>query len=460
VTEGHPVLQAPEARDSAKLVDLPPEEPVGSILNYETRAGSHKGLLRSGALVSAVALLTNGFNVIFHFATARFMGPAEYSLLTTMFAVFIVAAVPLIALQATLTRELSTLLQRDDAVGAGLVLRSAFRSVFRAALFGVIAAVVLFIPLMSVLGVDRPLPVVAVSVAFLAQVPGTLAAGALVATDRFTTLSWTQSLQVTIKLVTGVGLAAIGLGASAVTFGVAVASAVGFVTMLLALRGLVAPAKGLPLPKTRLFGRYSMGAALALGLHTVLVNTDLIWGRARLSADDAGLYAAASVATSVILLVPIGVNTVLFPRVARLNDASQARRHLLLAAGFVAVACGAGVVILAVFAEELLHAAFGGQYDGAAHLLGGLGIAMAVYAVSIVYLNHLLALGRPGVAGILFVAAGVQQLGFLLFAHSADAIVHVQLACAVALVLALHVYQARVRMPVLSASAAVAEGRA
>ncbi len=421
---------------------LPQEEPVGPALSLESlRLRQPQGsLLRSGALVSAVALLTNGFNVVFHFTTARFMGPAEYSLLTTMFAVFVVAAVPLIALQVTLTREMSTLLDRGDEIGAALVLRRALRVVLRAAILGLLVATVLFLPLTTILGIERPLPVLAVSLAFLAQVPGTLAAGALVATGRFVTLSWTQTLQVTIKLVTGTALAAAGFGASAVTFGVALASAAAFAVMLHALRPLLEPTRGLEVPTDRLFGRYSVGAAVALGLHTVLVNTDLIWARARLPAEAAGLYAAASVTTSVLLLVPIGVTTVIFPRVARMGDAREAHGHLLAAVALVTVACAAVIGLLAAFPEPLLRAAFGGAYDGAADLLVGLGVAMGLYAVGVVYLNHILALGRSGVAFVLFAVVLLQQLGFALGVASTDAIIHVQIGCGVMLVAALHLF--------------------
>ena len=84
-------------------------------------------------------------------------------------------------------------------------------------------------------------------------------------------------------------------------------------------------------------------AAFALGLDTVLVNTDLIWARGSLSPDESGLYAAASVTTSVLLLVPIGVTTVLFPRVARLRRDERGQSHLALGLLVVGALCAVGV---------------------------------------------------------------------------------------------------------------------
>ena len=311
-------------------VQLPDDAPVGGVLSFESPQVGARGLLRSGAMVSAVALLANGFNVIFHFATARLMGPSEYSLLTTMFAVFLIATVPLLAVQATITREMAMLIAQGDEHGAGLVLRSAMRTVFRGGVVVVIVATILFYPLMSILHVDRPLPILAVAIAFLVQIPGPIATGALQASERFWALSWTSAVQSTLKLTFGVGLAALGFGASAVTLGFAAATVLAFSCMVIVLRPYLEQTRGHDLPGRRIIGRYAVGAAVALGFNTALMNSDLIWARGTLTPDEAGLYAAASVATSLLLLIPIGLNTVLFARVARLRGHDGERPHLNL----------------------------------------------------------------------------------------------------------------------------------
>lgn len=423
-----------EPRDEEE-VELPSDAPVGGVLSFENPQVGARGLLRSGAMVSAVALIANGFNVIFHFATARLMGPGEYSLLTTMFAVFLIATVPLLAVQATITREMASLISRGDEHGAGLVLRSAMRAMVRGGLILVVVAGILFLPLMSILNVDRPLPILAVAVAFLVQIPGPIASGALQASERFWALSWTSALQSTLKLAAGVGLAALGFGASAVTFGFAAATVVTFAAMVWVLRPYFAQTRGHELPARRIIGRYALGAAIALGFNTALLNTDLVWARGSLSPDDAGLYAAASVATSMLLLIPIGLNTVLFARVARLRGSDGERPHLnlgLLTVVLLSVPC---VAIYFAFPTALLHLGFGTQYDDAAPLLGPLALAMAFYALTLVYLNHLLALGRDNVAIVMALVLVVQQLAFLLHHGSSTAIVDVQIVCSILSVL-------------------------
>lgn len=427
--------------DADDDVVVPPDAPVGPVLAFENPQAGARGLLRSGLLVSAVVLLGNACNILFHVGTARLMGRDEYSLLTTMFAVFLVASVPLLAIQATVTREMTVLLEQGDEHGAGLVLRSTLRTVLRAGLITVAVAAVLFYPLMTVLNINRPLPILAVVVAFLVQIPSPIAGGALQASERFTTISWTQALQAVLKLGLGLGLAALGFGASAVTFGVAAAIVVSVALMFWVLRPILRQAKGHPLPARRIIGAYAVGAAAALGFNTILLNTDLVWARGALGAGQAGLYAAASVATSVLLLIPIGLNTVLFPRVARLGGEDGMRGHLWLAAGIVGLVAAPAVALLFLIPTQLLHIAFGTQYDAAAPWLGPLGIAMAMYAMTIVYLNHLLALGRSGVAWLMGAFALLQQTLFLLMHASGRDIVTVQIITAAVALIGCELYQ-------------------
>ena len=68
---------------------------------------------------------------------------------------------------------------------------------------------------------------------------------------------------------------------------------------------------------------------------TALATSDLLVAKLAFPSGQAGDYAAASVGARVLLLIPIAVTTVLFPRVATLRDRRRERTHLL--AGLLAV---------------------------------------------------------------------------------------------------------------------------
>lgn len=424
-----------QAERSDREVVLPIDEPVGPVLSLGGEDPSRRKLIRSGVLVSVAAIVSNGFNVVFHFATARLLTTSEYSLLTTMFAVFLIGTVPLLAIQATISREMSALLGAGQPHAAAVLLRSTLVRILRFAAAALVVAFALFVPLLFLLHIDRLLPVVAVSFAFLVQVPLPVVGGALSATERFGVLSATGLVQVVLKLAVGVGFAALGLGAAAITLGVGAAIGVGVALSLLALRPLLAGTRGsAPLPGRRIVGRYALGAALILTAHTALTQLDLVWARATLDSDEAGLYAAASVLTSSILLIPIGVTTVVFPRVARLKNLREGDPYLRVSAAIVAALSLVAVLGLAALPRLAINLTLGPQYDGAASWLWPLGIAMGLYGVTIVYLNHFLAQGRTRVLGAIGGVLVLQQVLFGVLHASGPEIVTVQLltsGCAV-----------------------------
>jgi O-antigen/teichoic acid export membrane protein len=421
------------------------DAPVGQILQSQAPEPSKSGLVRSGVTVMLFAAAANGLNVVFHFAVARFLPPAEYALLTTIFAINIIATVPLIAVQATVAREMAILLGSGDVETAGAVLRTTYSVVFRFALGVCMLIALLAWPATVILHIERPLPIIAASLSIAAAVPLPAAWGALQAAERFTALSLIQALGTVLKLVLGVGVAALGFGASAITFGVVLANLVAFGCAWKFLRPVLRAAHQELLPRRRVVGRYAVGSAVCLGLLTLLTQSDVIWARGVLPAHGAGDYAAASVMGNFLLLLPIGVTTVLFPRIAQMGDDPASRRPLVR--GLAAVGA-LSVPLLALFAglpHLLLSLAFGAAYTGAAPLLLPLGVAMTGYAFVTVYMNHFLAQGRTRFAAILVACIAMQQVLFLLAHTSPASIVWVQVATGSTAALAAEGYERLMR---------------
>ncbi|HEX2017067.1 MAG TPA: hypothetical protein VGN69_10255 [Solirubrobacteraceae bacterium] len=399
-------------------------------------------LLRSGAIVSAAAVTASAMNVILHLGLARLLAPREYSLLATIFAIQAVATVPLVAVQATVARRMAPLLHAGELAAAGQVLRLTLSTLGRwvAAAAGV--GVVIAYPVALLVAGGHPLVVVATLVVVVVAVPLPAAWGALQAGERFGVLNLAQLTGTIAKLGLGLGLAALGLGAIAITFATAATLVASAAIGLYQLRPLLARARARAGgPTARIIGGYAAAAAAVLGLQTGLTQSDLIWSRAGLAVGRTGDYAAASVATGLLLLVPTGVITVLFARVARLPDRGSARRHLLGGLVIVGAVAAIGVVVMALAPRALLDLAFGSRYEGAAPWLAPLGAAMGLYALSTVYINHFLAVGATGfwrwLAGV-FVA---QQALFALLHATGDQIVAVQLASSATLLLACELFE-------------------
>src|SRR5262249_58737109 len=108
-----------------------------------------------------------------------------------------------------------------------------------------------------------------------------------------------------------------------------------------------------------------------------------------------------SVWARVLLRPPIGVVTVLSPRVATLRDPERERQHLLAGLAVVAVLGAVLTAVLWAAAGPIVNDIFGTEYAAAVPWLGPLSLAMALYALATVYLYHFLSLCRTRFALVL-----------------------------------------------------------
>ncbi len=415
-------------------VDATAEVVAESLATSSPRSG---GLLRSGLLVTTAVVLANVLNAVFQFVMARILDPAEYSLLATMFVVVLVVTVPLSGLQSVMAREVASRIPTQGLRGAGAALRHAVRQVGRWIVLVVVLTALFAYPLILLLHVERPLPFIATAVALAVALPLPVAFGALQGAERFGTLSFVQPVYALFKLAAGVAIGLLGFGASAVMFGVAAATAVSFLVVLAPLRAMLRASEGREEPTDMtLVSAYTLGTAIGVCGYAVHTNIDILVARVSFDATTAGEWAAVAAVAKTILLIPIGVTTVLFPRVAALRNRSRERNHMLAGLGIVAVVGVIAASVYWTFSGTIVDVIFGPKYAPAAPWLGPLAFAMVLYALVQVYLFHFLSLG--GIRYALTVAAMLAvQIGLFTVLHSnPDQLIAVQAIAASLLIAA------------------------
>jgi len=380
------------------------------------RTRARRALIGSGVLLALAVGAANAFNAVFQFALARILERGEYSLLAALFAIVLIGAVPPLAFQATTARKVAASLSEGKEAEAGGYLRGTLSSVllWTAALLVLTA---ILVPIGAALGMNEPLAVAATAATVAIALVIPVVWGGLQGAHRFRDLALFTLLFAGSRLAAGLVIGAAGGGVGAVMLGVAGATALTAAVSLLPLRSLVLAHDGwrgfVRAPSGRLATLPNAGAAVGLTTLTVLATADLLVAKLAFPSGRAGDYAAASVGARVMLLIPIAVTTVLFPRVATLRDKQRERSHLLAGLLAVGVTSAIATALLWSLAGPLIDATFGSKYDDAASWLGPLSVAMAMYALATVYLYHFLSLGRSRFA---FVLLGLLALQLMLFA--------------------------------------------
>ena len=316
--------------------------------------------------VTLGSLLANVAAYLLHLPASRWLGPEGYGAFAALLSAQLLVAVPSLALQAVVARELV----RGTPSGA---LRSLGARV--AALVAVIAALAV-VPVS--LALDTPVLATAAALA-----PGPVLCllateqGLLQGAERFRALGAVLALAGAGKVVPAVAVLAAGGG-------VGPALAAGAVGVALAWAGAAwiraAGAGAGSGPAAAGAGTLTspgVAAVLAAGqvqlVMMALTSVDLLLARALLSPEDAGRYALGAVAAKAAFWLPQAVGTVLYPRMADPAGHRGAVRVLL--------GIGALVVVAAAVAGPLVPAVVGEDYRPVAGVLwafAALGVTLSV----------------------------------------------------------------------------------
>lgn len=392
-------------------------------------AAGSRSLLGPGVLVGTAVVAANALNAVFQFALARILEPPEYSLLAALVVVTLVAAVPPLAFQASVAREVALALADERPGDAGAALRETLRSLV-AWSAGLVIVTAIAYPALNLLGGDVAPATLATAGTAAAALAIPAVWGGLQGARLFLALGLAHLTFAGTRLAAGIGIGLGGGDAVAVMGGVAAATVFTLALSLLPLRDLWDAAVRAHSRGRRLATLPNAAAATALTVLTALSSVDLLVAKLVFPADTAGAYAAASVAARVLLLVPTGVVIVLFPRVAILRDAARERSHLLGGLAVTAVLGAVTTALLWAFAGPLIELAFGKSYAAAGPWLGPLSLAMALYGLATVYVFHFLSLGRARYAGVLVAVFAGQLAAFAALHGRPGELVGVQIATA------------------------------
>nr|WP_170945204.1 MULTISPECIES: polysaccharide biosynthesis protein [Rhodococcus] len=297
-------------------------------------------------MVTIGSMTANVASYLLHLPASRLLGVAKYGEFASLLAAQLVLAVPALALQSVVAREVVR------GRSAGKLRSLGYRCAAVVAVLSVLAAPIVAVAMdTSVLATTSAL-VVAPLLVLLATEQGLLQG-----TARFGRLSIVLASAGFGKVVPAVVALFLGAGPGTVL----AVSAAG--TGLVALGARLANREPSG-PGGLLTGDVRIGVATVLRASQVqlvlilLSSVDLLLARALLTEADAGIYALGAVATKAAFWLPQAVGVVLYPRMANpAHSASALRSALSVVAGI-----GAVLIVGAAVAAGLIPLIVGEDY--------------------------------------------------------------------------------------------------
>ncbi len=373
-------------------------------------------------LVTAGAMTANIASYLLQLLAGRWLGVAGYSEFASLLAVQLLCAVPALALQNVVAREL--------VHGADI---AALRALRRRCALLVAVAVVVLVPVVSAL-----LEVgLAASAAALGSAPALVVLagdqGVLQGSRRFRGLAVVLGVTGIAKVLPALVVLACGGGATPALWAAAggIAAAAGYARVVAGSGRPVVPADGsvggpaaVPVGTPGVAGGFAgvfavLQAAQVQAALMALSSADLIVVRIVLDEPDASRYALGTIATKVAFWLPQAVGVVLYPRMAQPASSGSAVRSAL------AVLSGIGVVAVlgAALAAPLAPIFAGQDYAPIEGLLWLFALHGAILAVLQGALLSAIAVQRTALAGIAWAGLVLEVVLVLTLANSVTGLI-------------------------------------
>jgi O-antigen/teichoic acid export membrane protein len=345
-------------------------------------------------MIFIATMVGGGCDYLFQIIMGRQLGPSSYSELNAMLSLFYIVTVPSAVIGTFMIRYTSKFkAEGRDGEIAWLMKRWLLISIS----LGLILELVIFLlgPFISqFISLSSMTPLYLLMLGILIAMVSPIGYGGAQGLQRFSFSAAYGTTGPVIKLVMGMTLVIGGYGIGGAVGGVLLGLLFAMFVAIFAVRDyLRLPSKPVEKEEVGELVRYFFMVVFTVICYTVMINVDIFLARQYLDPVDAGLYSTASVLGKVIWFLPSSINLVLFPKIThafakKANTVKIMRRSVLWA---LALTGGLALVYVAV-PSFILEVLYGNDYSGAASALSILGVAMAFFGLTNLFMNYGLAI--------------------------------------------------------------------
>ena len=376
--------------------DGTPKRRLSGLGRHVRTHGSALALVGLASIIGALA------SFAFQILTARYLGPADFGLLSAFFAIVNVPPSGSSSVQNAVTVE------TPSALAAGLPESRRSRWPVEALTIGLTggAIVAVLSPVLAA-SLDTTVPVVlaaAVCVPLSFLFADSL--GLIQGTGNASGAVWWSTASLVARVLFVVAAMAVGWGLGGVVGGVTAATAAAVVGALITARHIPRPPRGV-------FSRAGLTVVVLTISFAWLTSADVFFLRSTASATVAGTYASVAVLVKAAFLLPSTLSLYLLPRFVRNIDEPGLTRAGVMAT--LGLSAAGGIAMIALFAlagPPIMSLLYGSAYeDGAALLLPAL-VAYLPWIMPQDILIRNTAISSRAPAGLLVISVAVQWLVF------------------------------------------------
>ncbi|MEI6514689.1 MAG: glycosyltransferase [bacterium] len=359
--------------------------PVGTVRDH---------LLTHSLVLFVGAQFANICNLLFQLLMVRTIENVEYGVMSAMLGGMMMLGIPLTALTGAVTHftsEYEAAGKRDKIKAMMLAFG---RDLQLPVLLVALATVVFGQELMVTFKMSSPWPIYVAMGTIAVMVLGAVPGGILLGMQAFEWSAMIGNSWTGIRLVLGVGVVVLGLGA----VGALTAHMLSLmVSLLISVKVCLGMLGGERVKAERPAGIYSyMSGFLLSALHYgVLVSADVLLVKYYFPSEEAGIFAKAAMVARIVFFFPGPVAQAMFPKVTSTGEASVASRRTLRKAMVVTgILIALPSAVFLVFPELMLRLIAHGVQPGQVGILRGMVLALAPLSFVALVMNYELAQRR------------------------------------------------------------------
>ncbi len=372
--------------------------------------------LGQGSLVLFIMInFYNFFNYLFHFLTARLLGPADYGTLAVLMSIVYIFAIPSEAIQTIVSRYTSAFNVRKELGKMHFLLSKVLRKGLRISLICFVFFSLFSIFLSRLLSINYFLFFITGGVVFgIFLLPAVR--GILQGRKRFKALGTNMIIESSSKIVFALLLIGFGFRVSGAITGVVFGIFISFFLSFFFIREVLRT----PSIEAKIDGVYGYSFSVFLAILTVILlySLDIILAKFFFPADVAGKYAVASMIGKMIFFGTYPISKAMFPLSSEDSDAGKKTRPLFITSFFLLlVLCAIPLLIMLFYPKILVLVLFGNSYLEIAPVLFFLGSAMSILSFANLIIMYGISVKKLSFPFLLFLGVIFEVLLFSFF-HS------------------------------------------
>jgi len=357
---------------------------------------SSRDILRQGGWMFAAYFLSFFANAVFNMVMSRKLGVEDFGVLISLLSIFMVASVPMQALQTVLMHTVARFAGTKDYRSLSFLHERTWNylGIFGLLILG--SGFALRLPLAAFLHLKAPNWIFHLAFMIVGLAAATVTKAFLQGLQRYTEMGLQITLDTMVRLAVAVALVFLGVGVGGVLFAQVVSSWLGAFLGLAFLSLSLKPLFSKHQAETKIWEpRFALPAALSMFLYAGLTLTDVSFARHWFPSMMAGQYSAAATVGRVFQHGPFMLTAYMFPKAAYMHTRKENVRHLLKKTlTLTHWIVGLSLLMCLGLNHLIVKLLFGVEFEASALFLPWYALAMVPMAYNWVLANYHLAVGN------------------------------------------------------------------